>query len=289
MTAIKVKTLNGEESQDTEAISDLKVTSLTGKNGWIDLPVSYTRENLMVRDEVIATPDKIKGWKYFERVADKIIQEKYINIGLLIEGNFSKALKLLEVIPSKNGGHYAFRTLLRWCIVGPVDEIISCETVSCNRISVQDMASKTIASYYFATETAVKDVGIKQMLQKMYAADFVNHFPSKKGDDITEISVDDWNFITLMEKKCSKDGKHYKLPLPIRDHDEIFTDNRSMNKARLKTSREGLAETTNTMKIIQDSWKIWLRKGMLKNHSNKFNREKLGLSSSWRISSKQAK
>ena len=92
-----------------------------------------------------------------------------------------------------------------------------------------------------------------------------------------------------MEKKCSKEGKHYKLPLPIRDHEEIFPDNRSMNKARLKTSREGLAETTNTMKIIQDSWKIWLRKGMLKNHSNKFNREKLGLSSSWRISSKQAK
>ena len=30
------------------------------------------------------------------------------------------------------------------------------------------------------------------------------------------------------------------------------------------------------MKIIQDSWKIWFRKGMLKNHSNKFNRAKLG-------------
>ena len=232
----------------------------------------------MVRDEVIATPGKIKGWKYFERVADKIIQEKYINIGLLIDGNFSKALKLLEVISSKNGGHYAFRTLLRWCIVGPIDEITSCETVSCNRISVQDMASKTIASQYFATETAVKDVGIKQMLQKMYAADFSNHFPSRKGDDITEISVDDWNFITLMEKKCSKEGKHYKLPLPIRDHDEIFPDNRSMNKTRLKLSIKGLAETTNTMKIIQDLWKIWLRKGMLKNHFNKFNEAKLGLS-----------
>ena len=32
------------------------------------------------------------------------------------------------------------------------------------------------------------------------------------------------------------------------------------------------------MKIIQDSWKIWFRKVMLKNHSNKFNRAKLGLS-----------
>ena len=84
--------------------------------------------------------------------------------------------------------------------------------------------------------------------------------------------------MTLMKKKCSKEGKHYKLPVPLRGHDEIFPDNRSMNEARLKTSRKGLAETANTMKIIQDSWKLWLRKGMLKNHSNKFNRAKLGLS-----------
>ena len=60
MTTIKVKTLNGKKSQETEAINGLKVTSLTRKNRWIDLPVSYTRENLLVGDEDIATPDKIK-------------------------------------------------------------------------------------------------------------------------------------------------------------------------------------------------------------------------------------
>ena len=57
---IKVKTLNGEEIQKTEAINGLKVTILTGKNGWIDFPVSYTRENLLVGEEDIATPDKMK-------------------------------------------------------------------------------------------------------------------------------------------------------------------------------------------------------------------------------------
>ena len=36
---IKIKTLNGEESEETESISDLKVTSSTGKSVWIDLPV----------------------------------------------------------------------------------------------------------------------------------------------------------------------------------------------------------------------------------------------------------
>ena len=224
MTTIKVKTLNGEESQETEAINGLKVTSLTEKNGWIDLPVSYTRENLLVGDEDIVTPDKIKDWEYLKRIADKIIQKKDISIGLLIGGNYSKALEPLEVIPSKDGGPVAFGTLLGWCIVGSIGEITSCKTVSCNRIPVQDMTSKTVASHYFAMESEVKDAGIKQMLHKMYAADFSDRCPSKKGEDITEMSVEDRNFMTLMEKECSKEGKHFKLPLPLRDHNEMITE-----------------------------------------------------------------
>ena len=103
MTTIEVKTLNGEESQETETIGGMKVISLTGKNGWIDLPVSYTRGNLLVGDEDIATLDKIKDWKYLERISDKIIQGKDINVGLLICGNCSKAMESLEVIPSRDG------------------------------------------------------------------------------------------------------------------------------------------------------------------------------------------
>ena len=224
MTTIKIKTLNGEESQETEVISDLKVTSSTRKNAWIDVPVSYTRENLPLGDD-IATPDRIKDWKYLERIADKIIQGKDISIGLLIGGNCSKALEPLEVIPSIDGGPYAFRTLLGWCIVGPIDETACSKTVSCNRISVQDMASKTVASGYFALETEVKDVEIKQILHRMCPADFNYHCPSKKGEDITEMSVEDRSFMTLMEKECSKEGKHYKLPIPLRVHDEMFPDN----------------------------------------------------------------
>ena len=56
MTIIKIKTLNREVSQETEAT----VNSSTRKNAQIDLPVSYTRENLPVVDEDIATPDKFK-------------------------------------------------------------------------------------------------------------------------------------------------------------------------------------------------------------------------------------
>ena len=67
------------------------------------------------------------------------------------------------------------------------------------------MASKTVASHYSAMETEVKDVGIKQMLHRIYTADFNDHCPLKKGEDITETSVEDINLMTLMEKECSKE------------------------------------------------------------------------------------
>ena len=43
ITTIKIKKLNGGKSQETKAISDLKVTISIGKNVWIDLSVLYTR------------------------------------------------------------------------------------------------------------------------------------------------------------------------------------------------------------------------------------------------------
>ena len=68
----------------------------------------------------------------------------------------------MEVIPSEQGGPYAFKTLLGWCIVGTIGETTFDTTVACNRISVQDKVSKNVASHYFAMETEVQDIRIEQ-------------------------------------------------------------------------------------------------------------------------------
>ena len=155
-TTITIKTLNGEESQETEAVSGLKVSKSSGQRTWTDLPVTYTKEDLPVDDEDVATPEKIRKWKYLERIAGEITQGQGISIGLLlIGGNCSKALEPLEVIPSEQGGPYAFKTLLGWCIVGTIGETTFDATVACNRISVQDKVSKNVAPYFFARETEV--------------------------------------------------------------------------------------------------------------------------------------
>ena len=59
-TTIKIKALNGEESQETEAVSGLKISKSSGQKMWIDLPVTYTKEDLPVDDEDLATPEKIR-------------------------------------------------------------------------------------------------------------------------------------------------------------------------------------------------------------------------------------
>ena len=37
----------------------------------------------------------------------------------------------------------------------------------------------------------------------------------------------------MMNRECAQDGKHYKLPLPLRDQDQEFTNNRKMAELRL--------------------------------------------------------
>ena len=154
-TNIKIKTLNGEESQETEAVSGLKVSKSSGERMWIDLPVTYTKEDLPVDGEDVATPEKIKRWEYLERIACETTQGQCLSIGLLIGGNCSKTLEPLEVIPSEQGDPYVFKTLLGWYTVGTIGETTFDTTVACNRISVQDQVSKNVASHYFEWETEV--------------------------------------------------------------------------------------------------------------------------------------
>ena len=55
------------------------------------MPITYTKEDLPVDDEDVATPEKIRKWKYLERIAGEITLGQSISIGLLTGGNCSKA------------------------------------------------------------------------------------------------------------------------------------------------------------------------------------------------------
>ena len=128
----------------------------------------------------------------------------------------------MEVIPSEQGGPYAFKTLLGWCIVDTIGETTFDTTVACNRISVQDKVSKNVPSHYFARETEVPDIGIEQMLKKIYTAEFNDNVTSRAAENITKIALKDRKFFDLMERERSKAGNHYKLPLPLKNPHAVF-------------------------------------------------------------------
>ena len=81
-------------------------------------------------------------WPHLKKIKDKIPKlDKSIEIGFLIGCNCPKAIKPKEVITGKSEDPYAVHTLLGWCIVGPVTNTQSPESLivsSCNAILTQE-------------------------------------------------------------------------------------------------------------------------------------------------------
>ena len=52
-----VKIINGEVSQMTTVVENLKIAGSLGKPEWIKLPRAYTKQDLQVDEQEIATPE----------------------------------------------------------------------------------------------------------------------------------------------------------------------------------------------------------------------------------------
>ena len=121
-TSITIKTMNGEVTKSSEALEDLEVAQASNGKAervWVKLPCTYTQEDLPVDSNEVATNDKIKRWGYLDKIKAEVNANDSIEVTLLIGAHCVKALEPRELIANKNGGPYAFRTLLRWCIVEP--------------------------------------------------------------------------------------------------------------------------------------------------------------------------
>ena len=83
----------------------------------LDLPATYSKEDLPADVEEVATREKIQIWDHLKKIANKVPKASDIEIGLLTEANCAKALEPQEVIPSKDGGPFACKSPLDWCVV----------------------------------------------------------------------------------------------------------------------------------------------------------------------------
>ena len=99
-------------------------------------------------------------------------------MGLLIGANCAEALEPKEVISSSESGPYVVKTILGWCVVGP----ISCtskngDKVSCNCVSVEEAGSQNLEKHHFCIIIEMKGTGIKDKLNKIYHVEIsLNHY-----------------------------------------------------------------------------------------------------------------
>ena len=235
-TNISIKTLNGMSTHDSSSAEGLQVSSVYGFDDkppeHFDLPKSYTRQLLPIERVNIPTVEKIHHFEYLRTILHEIPQfDQDIPIGLLIGGNCSKMIEPIKVIPSHEGGPYAFRTVLGWCISGSlhVPNTKYAETMICNRIAVQDVSTGKVSDHQLVIQEAFQDNKIHDVLFKMYQMEFVeNHIELKAP------SVEDKKFLQTMEQGAEKEGKHHKLPLPLRNEHVDLPNNRSVALKRIQ-------------------------------------------------------
>ena len=202
---------------------------------WLNLPATYTREELPADVEEVTTRDKVAGWEHLEKLVDKVLRKSDIETGLLIGANCAKTLEPQEVIPSKDGGPFAFRSPLVWCFVGSLTKGTK-RSITCNLVLVKGAVSGNTASHYFGIPDEIKDVSAKQMLKLIYNTEFNETRLEGVGIGSTnfeELPYEDKKFLEMMDDNTKIVGKNYQLPLPMKNHKK-FPNNRCLAEKRLQ-------------------------------------------------------
>ena len=168
-----------------------------------------------------------------------IKDDQNINVGLLIGANCTRALEPIKVIPSRNNGPYAMKTVLGWCIVGPISYRNQSEgKISCNRTAVMEAGRSTVGRHYFAVENKLTlDDDVKSMLKKIYEQEFTEagmRFTSVIGETTGDVSYDDQIFLRLMDQETVQVDNHY-VPLPLKSTDVTFPNKKSAAMKRLNS------------------------------------------------------
>ena len=96
----------------------------------------------------MATPEKMERWNYLEEIANEICPNTDISLELLIGANCVEALEPKAVISSRDSGLYAVKTILGWCVVGPISySSKNGDKISCNCVSVEEAGSQNLGCF----------------------------------------------------------------------------------------------------------------------------------------------
>ncbi|KAK3742217.1 hypothetical protein QZH41_000664 [Actinostola sp. cb2023] len=232
-TRLSLSTMLGREVIKVSKIEGL-IAERTDRGAKVELPKTYTRERIPSRRDQVPTPEVANKWPHLQRIKNDIPKlDETLDIGLLIGCNCPKALKPKEVITGKSEDPYAIRTLLGWCIVGPVAGPVNAKQESsgtCNSIMACEVLPETGDSVSIVLQSQTKEIIQPSTINKMFEQDFVEH----KKKPLQGTSKEDRKFLEIAEKSIHQcDDGHYELPLPLKDSDVRFPNNRQLALHRL--------------------------------------------------------
>ena len=236
---VSIGTVVGEDWMPTPYFENLVVKGVSPftdhyQSVEIKLPRTYARPMLAMAKEDVATPSNIKSWDYLDSIKDMIPEyDPSVPFGLMIGGNCPTANESFEQIHSQRNGPYAKRTPLGWCIIGPISSEERVKSINSNYTRMvapkRDVATNQVPSHYFHFQSHVSGKEISHKLNDMYVQEFNEVHSEKKAP-----SREDEHFLKTMENGKSRAGTHYMLPLPFRNPDVEFPNNRDAVVQRLR-------------------------------------------------------
>ena len=114
---------------------------------------------------------------------------------------------------------------------------------------------------------------MSNLLQKMYSAEFNDNGTSRAAENITNMSIEDRQFHDLMERECSKERNHYKLPLPLTDPDAVLPNNRRMAELRLENLKKRFIKDEQHYEDYTSFMEDMIKKGYAEKSDPKANQQ----------------
>ena len=144
------------------------------------------------------------------------------------------------MIPSKNGGPFAFHSQLGWCVEKLRKE--GCNLMQ--RIVTQDFVLGNFAHHHLEVSSQIKDFSTIQMLMTMYNTEFCEIKGLERigieTTHIKKISGADRRFLQMIDKNSRKVESQYELSLPLKDTQVTFFNNRFLPRRDFSIFKEDL-------------------------------------------------
>ncbi|XP_030843562.1 uncharacterized protein LOC115924830 [Strongylocentrotus purpuratus] len=226
-TKLIVKTLNLEEVIDTEVtVDELQIAGVKEKE-FINLPPIYVKDGIPVTVSDAPTQKDLKRWKHLKDIELPEISNRnsISRVTLMIGANVPSASMPLEIKAGDIEEPYAIRSRLGWLVYG---------------IQAQEQAD--IHKVCFCKQEEVSIIPRQEELERKFK-DFCNmEFTERLSDHREGLSVDDKNFLDIMEKSITKKDNHYQMDLPLKQRDVAMPNNKDQAERFLERQGQKLSK-----------------------------------------------